>query len=221
MSEPSLPAADLELLGLVARGSGASVDGLCESLGVTATAVRQRLSRLLAAGLLDRTAVREGRGRPRHAYSLTSAGRRSLGTNYSELAFVLWDELRSVEDERVRALLFAKVQDALVRRYGGETGRAGTLGERLGRLRAALVSHGFDVEVDDSGPLPVLRENHCPYHDLAEADADICELEQRVFERVLGTDVSLTRCCRDGDGCCEFSPASLDPVAVPVGEVTT
>ena len=212
MSDP-VTAADRTLLVRLNRRSRAGVEELCDDLGVTATAVRQRLTRLSDAGLIDRRPVRVGRGRPRHLYGLTPDGRRALGSNYQELADAMWSALSEVEDESVRAFLFGRLQDTLVSRYGGDAEGQGELRQRLGGLRDALQVHGFTVEIDDSGPLPILREHHCPYLDISEDDPQICELEQKVFERVLGTGVALTRCCRDGDSCCEFTPGG--PISAP------
>ncbi|NOX53936.1 MAG: hypothetical protein GXP27_05750, partial [Planctomycetes bacterium] len=49
-----------------------------------------------------------------------------------------------------------------------------------------------------------LRENNCPYPDLANRDPSICQLEQEVFQQILGEDVVLAECCRDGGQYCEF-----------------
>ena len=211
--------ADRDLLVRLNRHNRAGVEQLCEDLGVTATAVRQRLTRLGEAGLVDRAPVNVGRGRPKHLYGLTAAGRRALGSNYQELADAMWSALSEVEDEAVRSFLFGRLQDTLVARYGGDADGAGELADRLAGLRDALRVHGFQVELDESGDRPVLREHHCPYLDISEDDPHICELEQRVFERVLGTGVELTRCCRDGDACCEFTPtgAPAAVVALDVG----
>ena len=62
--------------------------------------------------------------------------------------------------------------------------------------------------------LPILRENNCPYHDLASRDASICDLEQTVFSEVLGIPMERTQCCRDGDQCCEFSASQGIAVSV-------
>jgi predicted ArsR family transcriptional regulator len=78
---------------------------------------------------------------------------------------------------------------------------------RLTELAAALQERGFQVESDNRGLLPVLRENNCPYYELASEDPRICELEQAVFRKVLNADVKLTQCCLDGHSCCEFQTA--------------
>lgn len=178
---------------------------LCEAAGVTATAIRQRLTRLQGMGLVERQTVRAGRGRPHHTYRVTDAGRQQLGDNYAELALLLWDELHGIEEVAIRDRVSNRIRDALIQRYGS-TVKSDSLVDRMGELQASLASHGFRVEVDSRGQFPVLRETNCPYQELAQRDSGICELEQQVFEKVLGTPLKLASCCRDGHACCEFHP---------------
>ena len=187
----------------------ATIQKICASLEVTATAVRHRLGRLQDLGLVTRKAVRTARGRPHHTYRVSESGLRMLGDNYADLALTLWNAIREVEEPALRQSLFDRIEGAFARRYGQRV--EGTqLADRLEGLRAALVERGFDVELDFSGELPVLRENNCPYLELASRDQEICELEQAVFRRVLGADVRLTQCCLDGHSCCEFQAVEVD-----------
>jgi len=197
---------DEQFLQQLHQSGEATVHELCVSAGVTATAVRQRLSRLQGQGLIERQAVRSGRGRPHHAYRVTDAGRRQLGDNYEELALILWDELHGIEEPSIRDRVTNRIRNVLVQRYGS-TVRGSSLVQRFGELKASLAERGFHVEVDVDGLLPVLRETNCPYHELSQKDSGICELEQQVFEEVLGTRLKLASCCRDGHSCCEFHPA--------------
>jgi predicted ArsR family transcriptional regulator len=185
---------------------GGTIQEICAALGVTATAVRQRLVRLQGMDLVARDLVRAARGRPHHIYRVTDAALRALGDNYADLARILWRELRSIEEPALRARIVNRVEDALVQQFGTVTPSA-PLGDRMVQLTSALRERGFDVECDASGLLPVLRENNCPYLELATEDSAICELEQAVFRRVLGADVKLTHCCLDGHHCCEFQAA--------------
>ncbi len=193
------------LLSLQRLGAG-TVQELCTAAGVTATAVRLRLSRLQSLGLVDRETIREGRGRPHHTYKITEQGQRQLGDNYSELARLLWSELQKIDEVEVRQRVTGRIRDAMVRQYGANV-RSSALSDRFAQLGVALSERGFSVEIGENDNLPILRENHCPYHDLAQQDSGICELEQQVFEQVLGVPLNLTSCCRDGDHCCEFHPA--------------
>lgn len=182
-----------------------SIQELCAAAGVTATAVRQRLNRLQSQGLVSRETVRQGRGRPHHAYVVTELGLRQLGDNYSELALLLWNEMSQLEDVQVREGILSRLKGAFARRYGANvSGR--TFDERLMQLTDSLSQRGFRVEVGQRDGLPILRENNCPYHELAATDGEICALEQDVFEQVLGVPLVLSQCCRDGHSCCEFQP---------------
>ena len=176
---------------------------------MTATAVRQRLSRLEAQGFVSRITEKSGRGRPSHSYLVTESGQRQLGDNYSELARILWEQIVRIEDVAIRENLFGQIRDALASKYGAGVSASG-IDDRVDQLRGNLSDEGFDVVSDSTGPLPVLRENNCPYLDLAKADSQICELEQAVFEQVLGTEVTLTQRCVDGHNCCEFHVGAGD-----------
>ena len=179
-----------------------TVQDICAAIGVTATAVRQRLWRLQGSGFVARDLVRTGRGRPHYVYRVTDKGLRQLGDNYGDLALILWREIRNINDPEIRQAITVRVRDALVSRLGrfGE----GVLRDRMQRLGASLQSRGYDVEVGGEASLPILRENNCPYQELAEEDRDICGLEREVFQQALGADVRLTHCCLDGHHCCEF-----------------
>ncbi len=202
--QPHLTPDERRFLSQIHQGTE-TVRELCDWIGVTPTAVRQRLTRLEGLGYIERTATRHGRGRPLHHYRVTPAGLRQLGDNYQELAEVLWQALSDVEEPALRSRLLDRLRVAMVERYGrGVSGKQ--VSERMQQLSQELLERGFQVEATESGEtgLPVLREHVCPYHDLASRDPEICELEQAVFSEVLGTDVVLTACCRNGDRCCEF-----------------
>jgi predicted ArsR family transcriptional regulator len=198
---------DREFLEQLHRLGSATIQQICDATGVTATAIRQRLVRLEGKGLIDRQAVREGRGRPHHVYELTTEALRSLGDNYSDLALILWKEIMQIEEPEIRKRVMGRIKDALSRRYGSRLSNRSTL-QRFMELKSALSERGFSVEVDHEGALPVLRESNCPYHELASQDSSICELEQSVFEEVLGMKIERTQCCMDGHHSCEFVPVS-------------
>jgi len=200
-------------LAILQRHEPVSVQELCEVTGVTATAVRQRLLRLQSEGLVTRKIVRQERGRPHHAYALTSHGLKSLGDNQGEMAALLWQEVMRINQPEVKNQVLAGVREALVQRIGLQS-VTGSLSERLQGMCSNLTEFGFDVECLPGAPLvglgmadadlPVLREYNCPYHEIAAVDPSICEFEQSVFSELLGADVELSSCRLDGHRCCEF-----------------
>lgn len=198
-----LDTAERQFLERLHKLGGSTVQEIGDALGVTATAIRQRLVRLQGLGYIERQLVRVARGRPHHTYCVTEKAVRLLGDNYSDLALILWREIQEITDPTLRDHLRSKVRDALVARFGSLQSIP-QLDRRLQLLKAELTGRGFDVEVETTQNLPIIRENNCPYSELAETDRGICELEQDVFERVLGVPVRLTRCCQDEHTCCEF-----------------
>ena len=187
------------------------ISDLEAGLGVTATAVRQRLERLMRAGLVERSTVARGRGRPSHAYSLTETGRRVGGDNFQDLAMVLWQEVRSVNDPAVRRGLLTRIGTALADRYRA-TVAEGSPQERLERAAAIMRERQIScgVSVTD-GDLPVLVSYTCPYPELAEQDRGICAAERLMLKELVGSPVQLSECRLDGGSCCKFTAAS-DPV---------
>lgn len=203
--QETLDSADREFLQRLHPLGAASISQLCDMAGVTPTAIRQRVNRLLQGGWIERRTVKAARGRPHHMYQLAERGRRSLGNNYAELTTVLWQEIQNIEDLDVRHRVEERVRESLARLYRQKVASEDWQG-RLGELAVALGDQGLMATVVQNEGLPVLREASCPYLDLAARDSSICELEQHVFEDVVGVPLKLVSCCRDGSGACEFHP---------------
>jgi len=212
MSESS----DRALLDVLRRGGPLTVVEMAASLGVTATAIRNRLTRLLGAGMVERQAEHQGRGRPKHTYQVSVEAQKRLGQNYTDLALVLWDEMMStVADRKLRRLLFTRVTDRLAEIYRCQVSGQEWEG-RLVQLTNLLHDRGVEAEVtmEAGGGIPILRQHSCPYYELAEADRAICALERKMFEKVLGRSLRLSQCRLDGDRFCDFQAKPI-PIALP------
>src|SRR5262249_48890746 len=118
-------------------------------------AVRQRLARLTAQGLISRSVGRiedasseskPQRGRPNHTYSLTDKARRQAGDNFADLAVILWREIRSIKDPAVRRGLLQRVADAMAARYQGLIAGA-NLPERMQSLVALFAERRVPLTV--------------------------------------------------------------------------
>ncbi|MBT5021024.1 helix-turn-helix transcriptional regulator [Planctomicrobium sp.] len=198
--------ADHEFLTQLQRQSPASVQGLCDSVGVTATAIRQKLMRFQAEGLVARKVTRQERGRPIHTYHLTEKGLKEIGDGHAEIAAILWKQVMQIDQPEVKQTVIAGVKTALVERFG-EVGGGHSLASRLQLLTSKMADQGFDLEYSEgveATDLPILKEHNCPYHELAAEDTSICDLEQSVFSELLGVPVELSNCRLDGHSCCEF-----------------
>jgi len=223
--QPALHGTDEPVVELLRGDVALGVAELSEALGVTATAVRQRLTRLMEAGVVVRQrsepAEAAGRGRPSHVYRLSEAGRRLGGDNFRDLAMVLWREVRRIEEPTVRRGLLARIGRSLAEacraRSGGFDAEASPA-NRLAKVASALRERSIACECTAGGSgetggegrdagdhLAVLTTHTCPYPHLAEADRGICAAERVMLESLVEAPVRLTECRLDGDACCRFT----------------
>jgi predicted ArsR family transcriptional regulator len=201
---------DVALLDLLRKHGPLSIAQLKSNMGVTTTAVRQRLVRLLAQGDIQRQSERLSRGRPIHRYGLTEKGRRRAGANFADLAMALWEEIREIKDVKVRRGLLQRISRRLATLYADQISGS-SLEERMESLAAIFGQRQISFEVDRSHDLPLLRATACPYPDLAEKDRTVCSMERMMFSELLGENLRLADCRLDGHNCCTFEPISHQP----------
>ncbi|MGE3820456.1 MAG: helix-turn-helix transcriptional regulator [Isosphaeraceae bacterium] len=208
---------DRSLLDLIRRHGPLTVVDMARKLSVTPTAVRNRLTRLVGSGMVERKAERGSRGRPHHVYLASQEAHRRLGQNYADLALVLWGEMmRTVEDRKLRRQLFSRITERLAALYRSQLTGDEWEG-RLVQLGTILHDRGIEAEVTDrvGASPPILKQHSCPYHELAEVDRAVCAMEKKMFEKVIGLGLRLSQCRLDGHRSCDFEPQPLTPSPRP------
>jgi len=219
--EVDVRSVDRELLDALRGGEALGVSALTEQLGVTATAVRQRVERLLEKGLVQREKVVAGRGRPTFNYRLTLLGHRRAGAEHAELADAMWREIMALEATEIRDSLLTKIAVRLGRTYGqqaaqyrsekgasDEQASPDSLESRMQSLTQVLSGHRFAADVDSGGELPIIGFKVCPHPELTSESElrAMCHLEEQMLSEALGSEVQLQSCRMDGDSCCQFAP---------------
>jgi DeoR family transcriptional regulator, suf operon transcriptional repressor len=197
---------DRQMLDFIRQNRAVTISALITEMGVTATAVRQRLQRLITDGLIERVTERKGRGRPNHRYSLTEKGDRTAGDNFADMASVLWEEIKSVEDPTIRRGLLKRIAGRFVERYRNDVAGE-TLGDRMKSLVGLMGDRDIPFSIDESNSLPVISAHACPYPELAKADRGVCTMEKLMLSEILGANVKLSECRLDGATCCTFTPS--------------
>lgn len=214
---------DQAVLELLRQHHGLTVVELSEQLEVTATAVRQRLDRLVEVELVSRIKEGVGRGRPVFRYQLTSLGQRYSSASYADLAAALWQEILELPNIPLRKRLMRRV----AKRMGDQLkchmpSADAPLAEKLSAMADELSRRKVSAEVKLGGALPVLEVHSCPYPDLTMAsdNRQLCELEQEMLSEAIGHSVQLDCCRLDGHNSCQFRPVlSLEPLAQAAGNV--
>ncbi len=192
-----------EILTILQRRGACTVKELEDALGVTATAVRQQITGLLADGYIEAQVERGGRGRPRHVYSLTPKGRALFPHHYDEFTNSLLREILITEGpEKVQALL-ARLGRRMAEQY--EQQLAGLPAEeRAAKLTELLNAKGILAEIRFEPDGIVVHEYTCPYYELARENRAICDMEGVMLAHAVKQPVELVTCTLDGHHGCQF-----------------
>jgi predicted ArsR family transcriptional regulator len=192
-----------QVLTVLQRRGKATVKDLEAALGVTATAVRQQTTNLIAEGYVQQESERNGRGRPRHVYSLTATGRTLFPHHYDEFTNGLLREILISEGpHKVRDLL-RRMGRRLAAQYEGELTGLTTV-ERTARLTELLNAKGILAEMRLQPDGILFHEFTCPYYELAREHRAICDMEEGMIAQVIRQPVELVACTLDGSLGCQF-----------------
>jgi predicted ArsR family transcriptional regulator len=193
-----------QIIEFIKRNGSATIKELEDLLGVTTNAVRQHLQSLQADGYVERRQVNAGVGRPHHAYMISVKAHDLFACHCDDLALTLLEEVFALEGPERAGMLLNRVGDRLAQRYASSV-RAEVLQDRVEQLAGALYQRGVltDVDVEDENTI-ILHAYNCPYHELAQEHRSICEMDEAVMRKILGTDVNLSACMMDGHRGCSF-----------------
>jgi predicted ArsR family transcriptional regulator len=138
---------DRDIVDLLRQTGSMCVSELAEATDVTATAVRQRLSRLMEQGIVGRRTLRSGRGRPSHRYELTEKGHRQSGSNFDDLAMMLWQEIRSITEPSIRRGLIARLGKRMAGLYADRI-KGDTVGDRMQAVAEVFAERSVPLAVE-------------------------------------------------------------------------
>jgi DeoR family transcriptional regulator, suf operon transcriptional repressor len=191
------------VLAILQRRGKSTVKELEGALGVTANAVRQQVTNLVAEGYVQQEVERNGRGRPRHVYSLTSAGRMLFPHHYDEFTNGLLREILISDGSQKVEELLGRIGRRLAAQYESELAGLATV-ERTARLTELLNAKGILAEMQLQPDAIVFHEYTCPYYELAREHRAICDMEEGMLAQAVRRPVELVACTLDGNHGCHF-----------------
>ncbi|MFZ0829737.1 MAG: ArsR family transcriptional regulator [Thermoplasmata archaeon] len=166
-----------------------SARDLARNLGIQESAVRGHLDRLEDRGLVSPSFHREGVGRPKKRYVLTSQGQDLFPRRYEFLLDSVMEELLAQEGEGYTSALFAEAARRMARQIAAEIPPEGTREERIVALADALNKLGFRAQVQTlpDGEVRINRTN-CVFRHTALTHAYLlCEVfDKNLTEALLG-----------------------------------
>ncbi len=191
------------ILEIIKRRSSATVAELSTMVSISPVTVRHHLYTLMADGLVERTPVREGVGRPEHHYSLTDSGRRRFPSRYHTLT----THLLSVLKEQRAGVDIAGILETIVRQLlalpQGQDGLSPA--QRLRQFEAHLQAHDIPIRIRVIADEAAQMEMGCPYYHVSQYHPELCAIDQKVIGDILQMPMHRTSCLLDGDKSCTFS----------------
>jgi predicted ArsR family transcriptional regulator len=183
-------------------------DAIATALGASRSGVAQQLRALDGVGLVSRTAVRHGVGRPRHLYDVTADAQDLFPTNYDGLATGLLSAILEVGGSGLLEEVFAarcRQSQARVReRMDAALPPDAPVSDRVRELALIQDELGYLSEaVLDDGEIRLVEHN-CAVLEVARGNPAACAAELELFRGVLGTDLVRERHIAAGDRCCEY-----------------
>ena len=192
-----------QVLSILQRQGSVSIKELEVGLGVTATAVRQQISGLLADGYIQQELERAGRGRPKHVYSLTPRGRSFFPHHYDEFTNSLLREILISEGPGKVQELLGRMGQRMAAQYEGQLAGLSSP-ERATKLTELLNAKGIMAELTFEPDGIVFHEYTCPYYELARENRAICGMEEDMIAHAVRQTVELVSCTLDGHLGCQF-----------------
>ena len=191
---------------LLDHKSGATVDEIISSVGLSRTAINQHLMVLEREGYLSRAASRKTGGRPGQLYVLTDLGLNLFPKQYAWFSRLLLQSMREQFGEEAFGKsmyeLGIKTSAALIPRLVGKN-RV----ERVNEIVSVMNETGFrafTIAAEKSDKLPLVQCTSCVYHDLSKDYPEVCRFDIGFLSGLMGAEVEHQACMQRGGDACRF-----------------
>jgi predicted ArsR family transcriptional regulator len=207
-----------EILALLKRNDGSTVDELSSSLGLAPMTVRQHLTALERDTLVRVEEVRRQTGRPHHLYRLTVDGHRACSDGHDRMLALLVEQVGALEPADVadltpgarRARLFHNAAISLAAHHAAEVrSLVGT--DRITKTVAILRAHGGFAEFHELGDVWEVRDFACVYRAVA-GGSGACDWHETFLSSLLDVPIREAESTAGCADCCRY----LIPITAPV-----
>jgi DeoR family suf operon transcriptional repressor len=172
--------------------------------GVSANAVRRHLKELEVDGLVRFGREQHGLGAPAFAYRLTEAGEALFPNGYRDTLLTMLDLVEAREGRAGVVKMFEARYALLAERLRSEL--AATPAERrLAVVAQVLTDAGYMAEWREADGVFRLAEHNCAMRAVVERFPEICTVEERFLNDVLGAQVEREAHIVRGCNSCEYA----------------
>lgn len=181
----------------------ATISELAELVGINGISVRHHLINLQAEGLITAEEERHGVGRPRFLYRLSDKGYEQFPSNYLRLTNLILDVLGKELSKSQLTGLMEKVGHRMAE-FNRLSKPDLTIEDKLLEISHKLAREGFRISHERLGNTITVYNVNCPYHRIGINHPEICQVDQVMYESLLGKKLVQVGCMLAGDKDCRF-----------------
>ncbi len=192
-----------QILDLLKLRGRATLDDLAGEIGLSGVTIRSHLSVLERDDLITSEEVRGKVGRPHFVYSLAAGAEEVFPTAYHLIAHRFLDGFRSVATPEQ----MSRVVEIVAERWAAEKSRrleGKGLEARVAEVARIRSEEGAIAEWEPYEGGYLLRQHHCPASRVAQANPEICQVELRYLQRLLGASVERESLHHHGERKCVY-----------------
>jgi DeoR family suf operon transcriptional repressor len=199
-----------EILALLKRTGGHSVNELAGTLSLAPITIRQHLTRLERDGLVLSEPVANGNGRPHYVFRLSAKAHaeafpyrsdRLVELLIREIGYLDGSELQGLSERQRMFLLLERLAQRLANEYAAVI-RGWPLQERVVFVTEVMQSDGGFAEWEETERGFEIRDFNCLFHRLL--DGNVCEWHRTFLTSALGEDLHVEPCATD-EHCCRYT----------------
>ncbi len=217
-----------EILALLKRNGGRTVNELAAATTLAPITIRQHLTHLQRDGLIVAEERSLPSGRPHHVFQLSAKGHAAAFPRRSdrlvellvrEIGSLGGGELEGLAPHQKTSLILQRLAHRLADEYAPLL-QGWPLQERVVFVTEVMHSDGGFAEWERTEGGYEIRDFNCLFHRLLDGEAQVCEWHRSFLSRMLGAEVRVSPCPDRGGQCCRYLIAPL-PIgqAAPVAAV--
>jgi predicted ArsR family transcriptional regulator len=189
---------------LLWHADGLGVEHLCDKLRISHNAVRQHLTALGSANLIERAPPRQTGGRPGAIFVITESGRELFPRHYGHIAGGLIEKLYgSLGREQVMAMLRALGTQLANDQPDPVDPNNTELASK--QLADRLTALGYEAAAIKHDGEPQIEAHNCVFHSLAARHPEVCHFDLAFLSASSGREVRHAECMVRGGRTCRFA----------------
>lgn len=174
-----------EILRIIKKQGGATVDDITRSLSLASTSIRQHLAALERDQLIKSMTIRHGAGRPKILYSLTELANNLFPKRYDFLLNMVLNEIEQIDGPEKIDIIFENIADKVYLLCNNELENK-TMDEKVETMTSLVRAWGSMAECEKLDEKSyVIREYNCDFYNSSLKYNLLSKFALKILKRLL------------------------------------